>query len=181
MRALSALALALLPLLGGGPSIPDETIARDAVGIERVRGVLRYRGEAFSGYVVEVADGAVLSRTPYLQGREHGLAVGFHPGGSRRYERLYRLGQREGIHRAFRRDGRVQSVHRYRHDLLEGEQAAFHESGAPAELTHYREGREEGLQRFYDESGRITANYTFRNGRRYGIVGRIDCISTVGK
>jgi antitoxin component YwqK of YwqJK toxin-antitoxin module len=183
MRALTALLLSLLPLLGavGGPAVPDVTIPSDAPGLARVNGVLRYRGEPFSGHVVERAGEAVLARTPYLQGREHGLAEAYHPGGRRRYERSYELGRREGTHRAFWPNGQVQSVHHYKADLLEGEQVAFHENGREAELRHYRGGREEGVQRLRDPEGRIVANYTFRRGRRYGIVGRFDCISMVGE
>lgn len=160
-------AFAMLPFLGlDRPSVPDVTVSKDAPGLEQSGGVLRRDGAPFSGYVVEKAGSVVVSRTPYLQGKEHGLAEGFHADGSLRYERHYRFGHREGMHRSFWQNGRVQSVELWSHDLLEGEQRAYHENGAPAELRHYHDGQEDGLQRLYDKDGRVVASYTFQQGRQ---------------
>jgi antitoxin component YwqK of YwqJK toxin-antitoxin module len=171
--------LSLAPAPGEAePAIPAVALDVETPGLRMVNGVFTYRGDAFSGYVVERSSGRLSSRTPYLKGREDGLAEAFYPDGSIRFQRLYRRGKREGTHRGFWPDGKPQFVNHYEHDLFEGEQLTFFENGAPAGVQHYREGHEEGRQRFYDPTGRVIGNYTFRHGRRYGIVGRFDCVST---
>jgi antitoxin component YwqK of YwqJK toxin-antitoxin module len=180
-RAAPALCFALLPFVAPeGAAIPRATLAKDAPGLAREAGVLTYRGEPFSGWVIEREGEHLVARSPYLRGKEHGIAAGFYPDGSPRYLRVYEHGRREGTHRGYWQNGLVQYVYRYEGDLLEGEQVAFFKTGAPAELRHYHQGREDGLQRSYDGDGRIVANYTWKNGRRYGIVGRFDCVSMGG-
>jgi antitoxin component YwqK of YwqJK toxin-antitoxin module len=183
MTAAHALCLSLLPLAArgeaGDPEIPEVTISRGEPGAREVDGGLSYQGKAFSGLVVERAGERLLSRTPYLDGKEHGVAEAFYPEGGLRFRKLFQRGRREGTHRGFWRSGALQFVRHYEHDLLEGEQEVFFEDGARAEIRHYRKGREEGQQRFYDRKGALVSNYTFKNGRRYGLVGRFDCISVV--
>jgi len=181
-KAAHVLCFALLPLVGSsadGPSIQGETLPGGTPGLKNVNGVLMYRGVAFSGHVVERSGERLLSRTPYLNGKEHGLVEAWHPSGSLRHQKLYRSGHREGTHRGFWENGQVQFVYHYERDLFEGEQVAYYKNGVQSELRHYRDGHEEGQQRFYDGEGRLMANYTFKDGKRYGIVGRFDCISVV--
>ena len=165
------------PLSAQGPEVPGETIASDTPGLKHVNGVLRVHGAAFSGHVVERDGERLLARTPYREGKEHGVVEAWYPDGSLRHRKLYRLGRREGTHHGFWPDGSAQFIYHYEDDLFEGEQVAFYKNGVQSELRHYRKGHEEGQQRFYDGNGLLIGNYTFRNGKRYGIVGRFDCIS----
>lgn len=159
------------------PQVPDDALALDTPGLALVNGVLRFHGRPFSGHVVERDGDRLRSRTPYVDGKQHGVVEAWYPDGSPRYRRIYHLGHREGTHHGFWPDGSPQFVYHYAHDLFEGEQVAFYKSGVQAELRHYSGGREDGQQRFYDGTGRLIGNYTFRNGKRYGIVGRFDCVS----
>jgi antitoxin component YwqK of YwqJK toxin-antitoxin module len=177
MRSAPAVAVSLLAFLDQGGPGAGMVIAKGAPGVAEVNGVLLHGGEPFSGVVVEQEGGRLLSRTPYRDGKEHGVAEAFYPQGGLRYRKLYRSGRREGTHHGFWPSGQAQFIRRYNRDLLDGEQAAFFETGMPAELREYRDGREEGRQRWYDRRGALVSNYTFKNGRRYGIVGRFDCIS----
>ena len=181
--AVRALCLAWLPLSGPLPAeemaASGETIASDAPDLRDVNGVLLRGGEPLAGEVVERLGDRLLSRTPYVGGKEHGVVEAWYPDGTLRHRKLYRFGHRQGTHVGFWPDGSVQFVHHYKDDLFEGEQVAFYKNGVPAELRRYHLGREEGQQRFFDGTGKLIGNYAFKDGKRYGIVGRFDCISMV--
>lgn len=178
--------LAALASSGAGDpeqSLPNTTAVAGELGargeprLRDVAGILHRDDAPFSGYVVERAGDRVLSRTPYLEGRRHGRATAYYPGGERRFEKEFRAGNREGTHRGWWPSGALQFVYRYEADLFEGEQIGYYKTGARAELRHYRAGHEEGRQTTWDAEGGVAANYTFKDGRRYGIVGRFDCVS----
>lgn len=160
-----------------GPVAAEGLIAEETPGLRNVQGVLIHRGKPYSGHVIKREGERIVARTPYVQGKQHGLVEAWYPDGSLRHRRLYLRGHREGTHHGYWPDGSVQFVHHYSDDLFEGEQVAYYKNGVQSELRHYRAGHEDGQQRFYDGSGRLIANYTFRKGKRYGIVGRFDCIS----
>lgn len=160
-------------------SVPDIEVDRGSLTM--VGAVLYRHGTPFSGYAVARQAGRIVSRTPLLEGREHGRAVAWYPNGAKRFEKHYVHGNREGTHRGWWDNGRPQFVYRYVGDLFEGEQVAFYRNGVRSELRHYTNGREEGQQRFWNDAGRVVANYAMVNGKRYGIVGRRDCVPVRGE
>jgi hypothetical protein len=154
-----------LPLEFGDPTLTNRN------------GVLLHSGIPFTGTLIERADQQLFRKTPYHQGKRHGLALAFYPDGRLAYEKWFRKGNREGVHKGYWPSGQLQFVYRYRNDLFDGEQVGYYKTGQRSALHHYRQGYEEGLQSGWDAEGRLIANYTVKEGKRYGIVGRFDCVS----
>jgi len=120
-------------------------------GLERRQGLLLRNGEPFTGLVEERADGVLVERRSYRQGRKHGIQEGWWEDGSRRY--LYRL-----------KDGEY-----------DGECLEWHSNGRLATLRTWRAGEEEGAEQSWDATGKLVANYVVRGGRRYGTLGARAC------
>ena len=146
-------------------------------GLQNVNGILYLAGAEYSGHLAERELDGSTSRTPYVDGKRHGLAQGWYSGGKLAWQRAFRWGNREGIAKGWWPNGQPQFRRHYRADLFEGEQWAWYESGAQFEVRRYVAGREEGRQTAWAEDGRVVANYVFKDGKRYGIVGRFDCVT----
>lgn len=156
---------------------PETTLDSSTPGLENRNGVLYVQGQPYSGFLAEREFDGSSSRTPYVDGRRHGLAQGRYRGGQLAWQRAFRLGLRQGVANGWWPNGQLQFRRHYRSDVFEGEQWAWYESGAQFEVRRYIAGREEGRQTAWAEDGRVVANYVFKDGRRYGIVGRFDCVT----
>lgn len=168
------------PSVDSALSVPSNVVIEAGdPGLSNLNGVVMYEGKPFSGVVEQRSENTLLTRTPYLRGKTHGIVEGWYPEGTARFQKVYREGRREGVHRGYWPEGTPQFVYQYSNDRFDGEQSAFFRTGVLSEHRSYRDGHEEGQQRFYNTEGRLVANYTFKQGRRYGIVGRFDCVSMI--
>ena len=156
--------------------IPDVEILSDDDALHRAGGLL-YRNEApFSGRLVERYDeGSTKSITPYSEGKAHGLAKGWYPGGALRVERLYQAGNKEGAHTGWWEDGSLKFVYHFKNDVHEGAARTWFADGSLYRDFNYENGKEAGLQRMWNEDGTIKANYVVKDGRRFGLIGSKPC------
>ncbi|MFM7023200.1 MAG: toxin-antitoxin system YwqK family antitoxin [Flavobacteriales bacterium] len=162
---------------GGVQLPPDVLVLSSNVHLKNNNGCWMYRGEIFSGYIVEKDSDAILTKLPVLDGKEHGVAYGWFKNGRKKYERGYSNGNREGYHKNWYQSGTLAFEYFFRDDKLEGEQRTYYESGHLWQCLHYVEGHEEGKQISKNDDGRVVNNYTIKNGKLYGVVGRFDCMS----
>ncbi len=157
-------------------AIPDVTVVSTDADLHRAGGILYYGGQPFSGRLVErYDDGATKSVMPYDEGKAHGLAQGWYPGGVSMYERLYEAGEKEGMHTGWWEDGRLKFVYHFKNDLHEGNAQTWFRDGALYRDFNYQNGKEAGQQRMWNEDRTIKANYVIKDGRRYGLLGSKPC------
>ncbi len=131
-----------LPLLTASPDsaaveplAPAITLQAHSPGMQTVNGVLYLGGQPWSGQLSERELDQSTSLTPYVEGRRHGLATGWHPNGKLTWQRAFRRGNRQGSASGWWPNGQLQFRRQYRSDVFEGEQWAWYESGAPFEVT----------------------------------------------
>ena len=157
-------------------AIPDVEVVSTDTDLHRAGGILYYGDEPFSGRLVKRYDDGTTKRvTPYYEGKAHGLAKGWYPGGGSMYERLYEAGEKEGAHTGWWEDGRLKFVYHFKNDLHEGSTQTWFRDGALYRDFNYQNGKEAGQQRMWNEDGTIKANYVIKDGRRYGLLGSKPC------
>ena len=139
-------------------------------------GVLYFHETPFTGQTVEYYENGKLAyTTPYVDGKEEGMAEGWFANGVKMEERFYKEGKKEGKHRGWWENGSLRFEYDFDDDRYEGEVKEWYEDGTPYSLFHYVEGNEEGSQQMWNEDGTIKANYVVQNGRRYGSMGVKPC------
>ena len=112
-------------------AIPDVEVVSTDTDLHRAGGILYYGEEPFSGRLIErYDDGATKRVTPYYEGKAHGLAKGWYPGGMSMYERLYEAGEKEGLHTGWWEDGRLKFIYHFKNDLHEGNTQTWFRDGA---------------------------------------------------
>lgn len=153
----------------------NEVVATDP-GITKMNGVLYYQDSAFSGELVEFySHGVYKSRTPYYQGREHGVAESWYPDGTKMEERVWVHGAKDGTHKGWWENGMLRFEYQFKNDVHEGEAKEWFADGTLYRDFHYVAGQEEGSQMMWNADGSIKANYVIKNGRRYGSMGAKPC------
>ena len=126
-------------------------------------------------------ENALIAKLPVVDGKEHGIAYGWFETGEKRYERIFKNGDRDSTHKIWYKNGELACINFYKNDKLEGEQKMFFESGNLWQSLNYVNGYEEGKQKTWNDSGRVINNFTVKNGKLYGVIGRYDCMSVMEK
>lgn len=141
-----------------------------------------YQGKLYTGKLLEkYPSGKTKSLISYYQGKEHGWAKGWYPGGQPWFERPYILGKKEGIHKTWWQNGQIKEQAFIKQDVYEGNVKAWYVDGKVYRDFNYKNGQEEGHQRMWKSDGRIKANYVVTEGRRYGLTGVTNCKTAVEK
>lgn len=159
-------------------NLPPETYINSTdTALHNVNGTWFLGQAAFSGFITEHQDGALIAKLPVVNGRENGTAYGWYVSGHPKYQRGFLNGNREGEHRGWYENGTVAFEFTFHNDKYEGIQRTFFENGQPWQTLNYLQGREEGKQKSWNDSGRVVNNFTVKNGKLYGVIGRYDCMS----
>ncbi|MEQ8471911.1 MAG: hypothetical protein RIC35_12040 [Marinoscillum sp.] len=164
-------------LLIGCSGIPDFEVSSDDPYLSHNEGLLLHKEEPFSGYVVDhYYGGAVKSVTPYRNGLEEFVKVGYYPKGELMYERPYKNGEKNGVHKGYFADGSNRFIYYFENGLSVGTHQEWYASGQQAKLMNFKDGRPFGSQKVWRSDGKIRSNYVIReDGRRYGLVGMKRC------
>lgn len=163
------------------PEPPAVFVDQQDTRLRNTNGTWLFNGTPYAGYIVEKQGSRLLSKLPVINGKEHGIALGWYPTGHKRYERGFRHGDREGIHQGWYPTGTLSFQYTYMADKYEGEQRTFFENGHRWQSLHYVHGYEEGKQKTWNDSGRVINNFTVKKGKLYGVIGRYDCMSVTKK
>jgi antitoxin component YwqK of YwqJK toxin-antitoxin module len=132
--------------------------------------------QPFSGWQYSLfANGDTASLTPFLDGKESGIAKQWYSRYQLEQISFYEDGKRSGEHRGWWENGQLKFIHHYAHDLFDGNQKEWYPDGKPYKELNYSAGYEKGLQKIWRPDGRLHANYEVRNGRNYGLTGTMHC------
>ena len=118
-----------------------------------------------------------LSVQLYLDGKEHGRWVKYHPDGSLMEERFFDHGKKTGIMKGWWANGQLQSLYHFYNDEYEGECSDWNDKGVLIRRMHYIKGHEDGLQQQWYDDGSVRSNYVIVKGRRYGLLGTKNCVN----
>ena len=121
------------------------------------------------------ANGQLVSRVEYRDGKRDGLSEAWYPNGQLAYRRGYAQGRESGEHTGWWPDGRLHFAYHYRDGLIEGEAREWYPNGIQYRDFHYQGGHEEGNERMWYTDGKLRANYVMRDGRRFGLPGVKGC------
>jgi antitoxin component YwqK of YwqJK toxin-antitoxin module len=139
-------------------------------------GMTLLNNKPFSGWQYSLYEnGDTSSLTPFLDGRESGIAKEWCANKLLKESRLYDNGKKTGEHKGWWENGQLKFVHHYVNDLSEGSQKEWYPDGTRYKELQYAAGYEKGLQKIWRPDGRLHANYEVRNGRNYGLTGTMHC------
>ncbi len=168
-------------LIGGGiaaasASNVTPTLDRHDSSLRVENGVWTRRGVPFTGTLTD-ADPSNGERreTPFVDGREHGIARAWFANGAPMFERRFAHGREAGDHAGWYADGRIHFRYHYRDGVLEGRALEWYPNGTVYRDFNYRAGHEEGSQRMWFPDGTARANYVMKDGRRFGLPGSKGC------
>jgi len=146
---------------------------------EEREGVLYVTGAEvpFTGIVVEqypdsmsdVAEGAVLSETTYLDGILDGEQTEYHPNGEVRRLRAFVAGSVEGVVRSWSDAGQLLLEQEFEAGKASGASRAWYPDGAPASEATYLKGALHGRLTRWAENGQMVLEREYRNGFPHGI------------
>lgn len=139
-----------------------------------------YKGQPFSGYMIEKEENRVVYQLPIAEGREQGLAKGWYNSGEKLLERIFINGKKEGVFKQWWPNGKLRYLFRYKHDQFDGKQLVYFPNGKVREESNYQLGEKEGTQRVWDENSKLISNYVIKNKRIYGVVSVKSCIPVDG-
>lgn len=174
MKSLAAILVCML--LFGCASGTE--VSLDDPQLRRQAGVLYFQNQAYSGALVQRnAEGKLLRRQSYQQGRLHGVDYEWHANGQLSSERHYWQGRKVGRHQGWWPDASPRFDYQFQDGEFHGVVRSWFADGQLAEERHYSSGHETGSQRSWFADGRVRANYWYRDGRRYGSIGVKLCAS----
>lgn len=158
--------------------VPDYYVDAARERITTRQGIT-YRGDMpFSGWVYQLsASGDTMALTPYLRGKEEGMAQRWYANGQLSEQRFYHQGKKESEHRGWYANGRRRFLYHYKNDLYDGNVKEWQADGRPYRNFNYAMGYEAGRQQMWESDGRLKANYDVRDGRKYGLTGSKNCQS----
>lgn len=174
---MKSIVIIIVFLLGGCSGMPEVEVSSEHPGIAQQNGVLYMDSIPFSGYVVQrYRGGALMVKTPYKNGEEHGMKIFYYEDGSVRYYRHFKHGEKDGIHQGFYPGGAKKFEYRFKNGENIGTHYDWFENGQLAKLTNFKDGKPFGEQKMWRSDGKIRSNYVIReDGRRYGLVGLKRC------
>ncbi len=137
-------------------------------------GVRLLEGSPFTGIAITYAQTAsnaraLIERTPYVDGRRHGLKIRWYPDGSLLARLDYANGRLHGIADSFWENGNRRTWTEYTAGRMHGTSTHWYREGMLFKRRHLTEGREAGLQQAWRRNGKLYANYEAKNGRNYGL------------
>lgn len=139
-----------------------------------------YKGQPFSGYMIEKEGKRVVYELPIADGEEQGLAKGWYNSGEKLLERIFIDGKKEGLFKQWWPNGKLRYLFSYKGDQFEGKQLVYFPDGKIREESNYVSGNKEGTQRVWDEESKLISNYVIKNNRIYGVVSVKSCIPVDG-
>ncbi len=165
------LLLALAWSLGVRRPIAPESIV-DAALLERGSdGVLRWRGQPFTGTTVRYHPGAsrpIAETTELRTGLRHGTRLRWHANGRLESRTQYQRGRLHGVGESFWDNGNRRSKASYHEGRTHGVSTQWYREGMRFKERHLVDGKEVGLQRAWRRNGKLYANYEAVAGRNYG-------------
>lgn len=119
----------------------------------------------------DVASGAMLSETPWVDGKIHGLKRTFHPNGKPANESTYEKGQIKGISRSFTADGQVSRTVSFVNGLRDGESIDYwpDKPDAVDRIISYKKGQVDGVAKAFYLNGKPKWERPYKNNRQHGI------------
>jgi antitoxin component YwqK of YwqJK toxin-antitoxin module len=175
--------LCLLFLFCLGCSLPDNgrlhpnvSISRNDPALYRHQGQWRYKGNIFSGYIIQEQNHLIVSKAPIVNGLTNGQAVSFYENGHPMLEQSFTNDKLDGPYKQWWRNGQLRYLFFYKDDQYVGTQKVFFENGKLREEANYTAGKLDGLQRVWDGNGQLVSNYTIRNNKIYGIISIESCL-----
>ena len=140
--------------------------------LEKSGGVLFQKGLPFTGFIIESYNKQQLkSKTTYLNGKRHQWDFGWHPDGTLRYSRFYKIGEKEGQHLGFWPNGNLQYEYFFREGLHHGSAKQWYRDACNYTSFHFDNGLESGTQQSWNPDGSLKANFVTVGGHRYGLIG----------
>jgi antitoxin component YwqK of YwqJK toxin-antitoxin module len=155
---------------------PEKTIVARDNGIEHKQGKLYYKGNLFTGFLLQFNSGgdtALLEH--YVNGWQDGKSQTWYDNGKMREIRYYAKGKKTGTHLGYWPDGSKRFIFHFENDLPEGNQLEWTDQGVLFRDFNYKNGQENGAQKMWYANGKIRMNYWIENGRRYGLQGVKNC------
>jgi antitoxin component YwqK of YwqJK toxin-antitoxin module len=91
-------------------------------------------------------DGRIVYRLPIINGKEHGLAIGFYNSGEKLLERKFIKGEKQGVFKQWWPNGRLRYLISIRINMMANKLSIF-TSEKFKKKKNYLNGTEEGVQR----------------------------------
>ncbi len=157
-------------------SVPNNYVNTDTAVFQTHKGITYHNQQPFSGWQYSLYEnGDTASITPFVDGKENGIATQWYENKQLKEIRLFDAGKRSGEHKGWWENGQLKFIHHYAGDLFEGNQKEWYPDGTQYKEMNYEKGYEKGLQKIWRPDGRLHANYEVRNGRNYGLTGSMHC------
>lgn len=115
-------------------------------------------------------DGQVLERTPYVDGKKHGLALSYYSDtGNIRSEHNYKDNLVEGEGREYYANGQLRQVANYHNGELHGDFKAYYSTGQLYIHDYFVNGLQSGVYRKYNPQGQLIFMQHMKEGLRHGV------------
>ena len=134
--------------------IPENYVRLDDSSLRLVDSIYIYKGEEYSGHLIQGNVQANKLDYSYHSGIQEGLQKGWHSNGNLSFEYECKGGLREGEYREYYPNGNLQILKKYEHGVVV-------------------------QNKIKDIDGKTIANYTYKDGRLYGLLGSSSCISVI--
>jgi len=169
--------LFILILVSCKTEIKNITVFQTDVGLKLINGELFYKGELFSGRLVDFyKNDSLRYQAFYIDGRKEGIEQYFYKNGQVNTCRMYKKGVKIGVHDGWWQDGsRKFQYHFNEKGQYHGSVKEWFKNGQLFKIFNYLNGKEKGKQRMYEVNGDIRANYEVINGERFGLIGLKKC------
>ncbi|MEW6156072.1 MAG: hypothetical protein AB1813_01480 [Verrucomicrobiota bacterium] len=120
---------------------------------------------AFTGWMTDhFEDGTVKLRSAVVDGRLHGMSVGWFTNGVRELREHFHRGLPHGMRTTWHANGRKRSEGQLFAGLQEGCYRQWHENGDLAVEAEFKEGKPHGLSRAWYPSGFLKAEVLMKHG-----------------
>ncbi|MEM6328440.1 MAG: toxin-antitoxin system YwqK family antitoxin, partial [Bacteroidota bacterium] len=147
MRSASLLLLGLAAVTVLVAARPDRVDAA-ALSLRATEGRVYHEGEPFTGASIRRdADGTLVERIRYVDGKRDGLTERWFENGARSERVPYTANRRHGTVQTWWPNGHLRAEARFVEGVAHGTQRQWYRSGALFKELHLVEGREDGLQR----------------------------------
>jgi antitoxin component YwqK of YwqJK toxin-antitoxin module len=147
--------------------------------------VATYRAGELDGLeqAFDVEGGYLLSETPWVNGRIHGVKRTFHPNGELANETTFEKGLGTGTSRSFGPDGQLTRVVLLVKGERHGEATDYwlDKPDAVERVIPYRQGQVHGLARAFYLSGQLKWERPFKDNRPHGVEKQYAADGTVDK
>ena len=135
------------------------------VGEELLEFHIPYKEDAVESAVTEYyANGKIYSKSPYENGKRHGIQKKYFINGNPSYEINYQNGELSGDYKSYYINGNINETGQSLENFYNGAWKSYYSNGTLKIDYTYNKGYLDGLYKYYDTDGKIYYEYLYRKG-----------------